>query len=912
MNSPSCTLKEKLLTALKNNKLTAECENIASELKKGDIKLYNFVEGLQPLLTNEDVALRKQSVEALSALLASIPRDFLSEAELSFIVEFYCDRLKDNYIFLSATLNGILTIVQMKNLPENAPVRLFTTMFQHVQCQTLLLPVRQVMYSIFETMLGCNFFNLKSLGQDIVYGFINSIDGESDPRNLLMLFRMIPNFVKAFSLGHLTEEMFEVIACYFPVHYNTPKTEGCGITREDLAEALAPCLCAIPEFAEFCLPLLVEKIGSNFKVAKLDSLNVLSQGAVTFGVKGLEPHLREIWQALQREIMQNDDCVVRSFALRTTTSLMKVLKEDKVACCNFVDEIIANAKWTMCNARTSVIKNAKELLKAVAMSSEEMCAQVIRAVLPLCLLQYTSKNNLEEKLFLMDTFNSFILIASEYGLSIKKLALTDVPSFYLEELNTKVPEVQTKVLQGLIAQREYLNETQRVTLYEKVLNEIETGCDNALAAFHVCLYSFAESYPIEVLKTINSRFNINDHNVTTGTITRRIEALTMVAKIPKVGCEILPKLIDTATSQNIEVSLAALSCLRKLLTIEITDFDIHRFLDKRDTINRLLATSIPRSDQWTYLVSNISRLIIRKMNAQEQKAALEGYNRVLEGVISDSDVCLINGVLISLHPDVELRSNVLVKNLYEVAVKSQISVTRVAACKLIAAIINKMKDNKKCEHILQFLKENISGCLESNEIKIENKKAHCVLLRWLTKSVVMKGTANSQEFLDYQIKVLKNPQVGEFVANEFSALVDKCDDTLTKDNFCQVKILYKQRIFENIIKESNNASLEYKKNYVTSCIRMAEEAPVELVLLYLKQLVPCFVETLDDDQILSSTLTVLQSSLETGNDVFVLHAQYLISKFSDLSSHKQMLFQQFPHRSAGRSDGHHNAKREEC
>lgn len=80
----------------------------------------------------------------------------------------------------------------------------------------------------------------------------------------------------------------------------------------------------------------------------------------------------------------------------------------------------------------------------------------------------------------------------------------------MEELNTKVPEVRTKVLQGLIAQRGSLNEIQRVTLYEKVFNEIETGCDNTLAAFYSCLYSFAESYPIEVLKTIDSRFNIND------------------------------------------------------------------------------------------------------------------------------------------------------------------------------------------------------------------------------------------------------------------------------------------------------------------------------------------------------------------------------------------------------------------
>ena len=86
---------------------------IIPDVQKGDIKLYNFVEGLQPLLTNEDVALRNQSVQALSSLLASLPKDFLNEAELSFIVEFYCDRLKDHYSILPATLNGILSIVNI-------------------------------------------------------------------------------------------------------------------------------------------------------------------------------------------------------------------------------------------------------------------------------------------------------------------------------------------------------------------------------------------------------------------------------------------------------------------------------------------------------------------------------------------------------------------------------------------------------------------------------------------------------------------------------------------------------------------------------------------------------------------------------------------------------------------------------
>jgi hypothetical protein len=52
---------------------------------------------------------------------------------------------------------------------------------------------------------------------------------------------------------------------------NTPN----GITRDDLAAALLPCLIASPDFTEFCIPLLLEKLDSQLRVAKLDSLHVL-------------------------------------------------------------------------------------------------------------------------------------------------------------------------------------------------------------------------------------------------------------------------------------------------------------------------------------------------------------------------------------------------------------------------------------------------------------------------------------------------------------------------------------------------------------------------------------------------------------------------------------------------------------
>lgn len=101
------------------------------------------------------------------------------------------------------------------------------------------------------------------------------MDGERDPRNLLFLFDFLPTFMKSVPVGHLVDEMFDVISCYYPIDFHPSPDDPAAVTRDDLAKALTPCLCAIPEFGEQCLVLLIEKLDSSLRLAKLDSLKLL-------------------------------------------------------------------------------------------------------------------------------------------------------------------------------------------------------------------------------------------------------------------------------------------------------------------------------------------------------------------------------------------------------------------------------------------------------------------------------------------------------------------------------------------------------------------------------------------------------------------------------------------------------------
>lgn len=84
-----------------------------------------------------------------------------------------------------------------------------------------------------------------------------------------------------------------------------------------------------------------------------------------------------------------------------------------------------------------------------------------------------------------------------------------------------------------------------------------------------------------------------------------------------------------------------------------------------------------------------------------------------------------------------------------------------------------------------------------------------------------------------QMSTLQNTEIGNYVAGEFKTLVDRNDDILTEENFCLVKMLYKQRILENIIQGCNESTRETKCNYLKALLYTCQEISMELLSLYL-------------------------------------------------------------------------------
>ena len=77
------------------------------------------VEALGPKLTSTEVQDRVVAMSFLGHILTCLRSDYLSEAELTFIVEFLHDRLKDQHLVIPKVILSILPVVSRQSSQFN-------------------------------------------------------------------------------------------------------------------------------------------------------------------------------------------------------------------------------------------------------------------------------------------------------------------------------------------------------------------------------------------------------------------------------------------------------------------------------------------------------------------------------------------------------------------------------------------------------------------------------------------------------------------------------------------------------------------------------------------------------------------------------------------------------------------------
>ncbi|XP_061087683.1 MMS19 nucleotide excision repair protein homolog [Conger conger] len=392
----------------------SKASETATGVKTGQFTVLELVEALGLSLTSTQAQTRGRGVQLLSLVLQECSGS-LSEREVEVLVAFYEDRLKDHYAITPYVLQGIKALTKCPKLPPGLSVSILRSLFQDVHVQSLMLKERSCAYTILINLMQSREEELKGLGADFVFGFVQAMDGERDPRNLLLAFQIAGNIVhQGYELGKFTEELFEVTSCYFPIDFSPPPNDPHGITQEDLILSLRSVLTGTARFAEYLLPLIIEKVDSDVQSAKLDSLQTLTACTTLYTYKDLAEFLTGLWSSLRREVFQTTSEKVEATSLSAVTALTACLSrsirhsdsEDGLEV--FLDLVLGDCKHHLCEPDLKLVWPSAKLLQAAASTSYRASHKIAASVVPLLLEQYSTHAECAQRRTLLEVVQGFV------------------------------------------------------------------------------------------------------------------------------------------------------------------------------------------------------------------------------------------------------------------------------------------------------------------------------------------------------------------------------------------------------------------------------------------------------------------------------------------------------------------------
>ncbi|NXY49739.1 MMS19 protein, partial [Ceuthmochares aereus] len=419
------------------------------------------------------------------------------------LVLFYENRLQDHRLVIPSVLQGLRALSMCKVLSPGLAVSVLKAIFQEVHVQSLLQLDRHTVYSIINNFMGTREEELKGLGADFTFGFIQVMDGEKDPRNLLVAFQIVRDLIaKNYTLGPFVEELFEVTSCYFPIDFTPPPNDPHGIQREDLILSLRAVLASTPQFAEFLLPLLIEKMDSDLQSAKLDSLQTLTACCAIYGQKELQEFLPSLWSSLRREVFQTasekveTECLAALHALSACLSRSVFSSDTEDLLDSFLSSILQDCRHHLCEPDMKLVWPSAKLLQAAASASLRAYHHITSSVLPLLLEQYTKHPQSSQRRTILEMLLGFLELQQKWGhveedastllslraqvCSVVFSALTD-PSVQLQLVGIRALTVLGS-LQGFLSPAELelvVDHLIRLALHEKDSQSSEAAMEAA-------------------------------------------------------------------------------------------------------------------------------------------------------------------------------------------------------------------------------------------------------------------------------------------------------------------------------------------------------------------------------------------------------------------------------------------------
>ncbi|XP_054516384.1 MMS19 nucleotide excision repair protein homolog isoform X7 [Pan troglodytes] len=795
-------------------------DQVAADVKSGNYTVLQVVEALGSSLENPEPRTRARGIQLLSQVLLHC-HTLLLEKEVVHLILFYENRLKDHHLVIPSVLQGLKALSLCVALPPGLAVSVLKAIFQEVHVQSLPQVDRHTVYNI------------------------------------------ITNFMRTREEGPFVEELFEVTSCYFPIDFTPPPNDPHGIQREDLILSLRAVLASTPRFAEFLLPLLIEKVDSEVLSAKLDSLQTLNACCAVYGQKELKDFLPSLWASIRRESSQRRTILEMLLGFLKLQQKWSYEDKDQRPLNGFKDQLCSLVFMALTDPSTQLQLVGIRTLTVLGAQPDLLSSEDLElAVGHLYRLSFLKEDSQSCRVAALEAsgtlaalypvaFSSHLVpkLAEELRVGESNLTNGDEPTqcsrhlCCLQALSavSTHPSIVKETLPLLLQHLWQVNRGNMVAQSSDVIavcQSLRQMAEKCQQDPESCWYFHQTAIPC-------------------------LLALAVQASMPEKEPSVLRKVLleDEVLAAMVSVIGTATTHLSPELAAQSVTYIVPLFLD--GNVSFLPENSFP------------SRF-------QPFQDGSSGQRRL---------IALLMAFVCSLPRNVEIpQLNQLMRELLELSCCHSCPFSSTAAAKCFAGLLNKHPAGQQLDEFLQLAVDKVEAGLGSGPCRSQA----FTLLLWVTKALVLRYHPLSSCLTARLMGLLSDPELGPAAADGFSLLMSDCTDVLTRAGHAEVRIMFRQRFFTDnvpaLVQGFHAAPQDVKPNYLKGLSHVLNRLPKPVLLPELPTLLSLLLEALScpDCVVQLSTLSCLQPLLLEAPQVMSLHVDTLVTKFLNLSSSPSM------------------------
>jgi DNA repair/transcription protein MET18/MMS19 len=340
------------------------------------------------------------------------------------------------------------------------------------------------------------------MGDESLVGIIDLVNGEKDPRNLMLVFSMCRVLLLEWDISNHAETLFDSVYAYFPITFRPPPNDPYGITAQDLKDRLRDCISSTKHLAPYAIPNLLDKLDSTSPVVKVSStpsiclsilmtlqkdvLRTLLACTETYDAQAMSQYSITLWDALKFEVLSAQEPDLAEEALVVLQSIARCLSNStqmSATASPLAQYIRPIVKETVEHLQEPTQRQAKasgDILKAVSAANPESFNLVAKGVVAPIITIYQTTTEIAKQRALLEVLRQLFDSAIEVFGSWRSNNFQPKMENSLEAFSESFLQIFGQALMGTILEEVSFRVAaalglQRLTTIRNLLQDNEIG-----------------------------------------------------------------------------------------------------------------------------------------------------------------------------------------------------------------------------------------------------------------------------------------------------------------------------------------------------------------------------------------------------------------------------------------------------